>query len=233
MPTRPSSTLALRRWAPACAAPWSRAFAAEGIYVKCTGYPNDVVPGSAMAMPHFALAARHPLASPDDVNDPTSATPTCASTCSSSPCSARMSTLSMAWAPSAPHTPKTTSHSLAPPAVAWRAGSSPISHRRIIAAYAADRYASSSLAWAPSDPLLPVTSSSAPAFSSSAPLTLHRPRWARIQVMCWGWTGRLASLFRPAWPKRWPEARRTWSPIVRVRTPTSSQARSWRYLAPD
>jgi glutamate-1-semialdehyde 2,1-aminomutase len=46
------------------------AFAAEGIYVKCTGYPNAVVAGSAMAMPHFLLQPGHPLSSPDDVNNP-------------------------------------------------------------------------------------------------------------------------------------------------------------------
>jgi glutamate-1-semialdehyde 2,1-aminomutase len=45
-------------------------FAAEGIHVRCTGYPNAVVPGSSMAMPHFAFDPNHPLISPDDVNDP-------------------------------------------------------------------------------------------------------------------------------------------------------------------
>lgn len=46
------------------------AFAAEDIYVKCTGYPNEVVAGSAMAMPHFPWQPGHSLVSPDDVNDP-------------------------------------------------------------------------------------------------------------------------------------------------------------------
>ncbi len=46
-------------------------FAKEGIYVRCTGEPNAVVAGSAMAMPHFAFDPGHPLTSPDDVNDPT------------------------------------------------------------------------------------------------------------------------------------------------------------------
>lgn len=45
-------------------------FASEGIPVRCTGYPNAVVPGSSMAMPHFVLDPAHALISPDDVNDP-------------------------------------------------------------------------------------------------------------------------------------------------------------------
>jgi glutamate-1-semialdehyde 2,1-aminomutase len=46
------------------------AFAAEGIQVRCTGYPNAVMPGSSMAMPHFVLRSGTHLASPDVVNDP-------------------------------------------------------------------------------------------------------------------------------------------------------------------
>ena len=34
-------------------------FAGEGIAVRCTGYPNAVVPGSSMAMPHFLLKPGH------------------------------------------------------------------------------------------------------------------------------------------------------------------------------
>ena len=45
-------------------------FAREGIYVRCTGDANAAVPGSSMAMPHFAFEPGHPLMSPDDVNDP-------------------------------------------------------------------------------------------------------------------------------------------------------------------
>lgn len=45
-------------------------FAGEGIAVRCTGYPNAIVRGSSLAMPHFVYDPAHPLASPEDVNDP-------------------------------------------------------------------------------------------------------------------------------------------------------------------
>jgi glutamate-1-semialdehyde 2,1-aminomutase len=47
-----------------------KAFASEGIAVRCTGYGNSAAPQSAMAMPHFVLDEKHSLTSPDDLNDP-------------------------------------------------------------------------------------------------------------------------------------------------------------------
>ena len=46
------------------------AFAREGVFLRCTGYPNAVVPGSSMAMPQFPYREDQPLNSPDDVDDP-------------------------------------------------------------------------------------------------------------------------------------------------------------------
>ncbi|MBM3127670.1 MAG: aminotransferase class III-fold pyridoxal phosphate-dependent enzyme [Chloroflexi bacterium] len=47
------------------------AFAAEGIFARCTGHPNDVLRGSSMAVPQFPYDEEQSLSSPDDVNDPT------------------------------------------------------------------------------------------------------------------------------------------------------------------
>jgi glutamate-1-semialdehyde 2,1-aminomutase len=47
------------------------AFAAEGIFARCTGHPNDVVRGSSLAVPQFPYEEKQPLLDPDDVNDPT------------------------------------------------------------------------------------------------------------------------------------------------------------------
>jgi glutamate-1-semialdehyde 2,1-aminomutase len=47
------------------------AFAAEGIFARCTGHPNDVLRGSSMAVPQFPYDEKQSLVSPDDVNDPT------------------------------------------------------------------------------------------------------------------------------------------------------------------
>ncbi len=47
------------------------AFAAEGIYARCTGYANEALPGSSLAMLHFPHQDGCRLDSPDDVHDPT------------------------------------------------------------------------------------------------------------------------------------------------------------------
>ncbi len=46
------------------------AFAAEGIFVRCTGYTNEVVRGNSFVVPQFPYDEKQPLASPDEVNDP-------------------------------------------------------------------------------------------------------------------------------------------------------------------
>lgn len=46
------------------------AFTAEGLYVQCTGYPNEAVLGSSLAMLHFPYGKGTILRSPEDVNDP-------------------------------------------------------------------------------------------------------------------------------------------------------------------
>jgi len=46
------------------------AFADEGIYARCTGYGNEAVPGSSLAMTHFPCEDGCELRSPDDVYDP-------------------------------------------------------------------------------------------------------------------------------------------------------------------
>jgi glutamate-1-semialdehyde 2,1-aminomutase len=46
------------------------AFADEGIYARCTGYGNEAVPGSSLAMTHFPCEDGCKLRSPDDVYDP-------------------------------------------------------------------------------------------------------------------------------------------------------------------
>jgi glutamate-1-semialdehyde 2,1-aminomutase len=46
------------------------AFADEGIYARCTGYGNEVVPGSSLAMTHFPCEAGRELKTPDDIYDP-------------------------------------------------------------------------------------------------------------------------------------------------------------------
>jgi glutamate-1-semialdehyde 2,1-aminomutase len=46
------------------------AFAAEGVRVRCTGQPNEVVRGSSLAVPHFPLEDGQSMSSPDEVNDP-------------------------------------------------------------------------------------------------------------------------------------------------------------------
>jgi len=48
-----------------------RVFAARGILVRCTGYGNNLVPGSSLAMVHFPFEEKHTLNAPDDVWDPT------------------------------------------------------------------------------------------------------------------------------------------------------------------
>ncbi|MBM4466872.1 MAG: aminotransferase class III-fold pyridoxal phosphate-dependent enzyme [Chloroflexi bacterium] len=45
-------------------------FAQEGIYVRCTGYGNEVVPGSSVVIPNFPYEEGRELATPEDVNDP-------------------------------------------------------------------------------------------------------------------------------------------------------------------
>ncbi len=47
------------------------AFIEEGIYARCTGYGNDVVPGSAMAVLHFPYQEHSALDRPECVFDPT------------------------------------------------------------------------------------------------------------------------------------------------------------------
>jgi glutamate-1-semialdehyde 2,1-aminomutase len=46
------------------------AFREEGIYARCTGYPNEAVPGSSLAMTHFPCKPGRALARPEDVSDP-------------------------------------------------------------------------------------------------------------------------------------------------------------------
>jgi len=46
------------------------AFAEEGIPVRCTGYPDDVLPGSSMFMMHFPYREDAPLERPEDWFDP-------------------------------------------------------------------------------------------------------------------------------------------------------------------
>jgi glutamate-1-semialdehyde 2,1-aminomutase len=46
------------------------AFADEGIYARCTGYGNETVPGSSLAMTHFPCEEERQLQTPDDVYDP-------------------------------------------------------------------------------------------------------------------------------------------------------------------
>ncbi len=46
------------------------AFAKEGIYARCTGYGNEALPGSSMAMVHFPYEDGNPLDSPDGVFNP-------------------------------------------------------------------------------------------------------------------------------------------------------------------
>jgi len=46
------------------------AFAAEGIYARCTGYGNEALPGSSLATLRFPYDPGRPLDSPDDVRDP-------------------------------------------------------------------------------------------------------------------------------------------------------------------
>lgn len=46
------------------------AFAAEGIYARCTGYGNEALPGSSLATVRFPHDPGRSLDSPDDVRDP-------------------------------------------------------------------------------------------------------------------------------------------------------------------
>jgi glutamate-1-semialdehyde 2,1-aminomutase len=46
------------------------AFRAEGIFARCTGYPNDALGGSSFAVPQFPYDENQSLDSPDEVNDP-------------------------------------------------------------------------------------------------------------------------------------------------------------------
>ena len=46
-------------------------FTQEGIYVRCTGYGNQVVPGSSVVIPNFPYEESRELITPDAVNDPT------------------------------------------------------------------------------------------------------------------------------------------------------------------
>jgi glutamate-1-semialdehyde 2,1-aminomutase len=47
-----------------------RAFAQAGIYARCTGDGNDVVPGSSISTLSFPYREGHPLDTPDDLCDP-------------------------------------------------------------------------------------------------------------------------------------------------------------------
>ncbi len=46
------------------------AFISEGVYARCTGYPNAVLPGSSMFMVHFPHQEGTTLSGPDAVYDP-------------------------------------------------------------------------------------------------------------------------------------------------------------------
>ncbi|MCX7839113.1 MAG: aminotransferase class III-fold pyridoxal phosphate-dependent enzyme [Anaerolineae bacterium] len=46
------------------------AFLAEGIFVRCTGHPNDALGGSSFAVPQFPYDEKQSLDNPDDVNNP-------------------------------------------------------------------------------------------------------------------------------------------------------------------
>jgi len=46
------------------------AFTGQGIYARCTGWPNEALPGSSMFMLHFPFQENHPLIHPEDVFDP-------------------------------------------------------------------------------------------------------------------------------------------------------------------
>jgi glutamate-1-semialdehyde 2,1-aminomutase len=46
------------------------AFAAEGIFARCTGYGNQALSGSSLAMTHFPHEEDRQLMTPDDVFDP-------------------------------------------------------------------------------------------------------------------------------------------------------------------
>jgi glutamate-1-semialdehyde 2,1-aminomutase len=46
------------------------AFAHQGIYARCTGYGNQAIPGSSLAMTHFPYKEDCQLTTPDDVSDP-------------------------------------------------------------------------------------------------------------------------------------------------------------------
>lgn len=46
------------------------AFAQEGIYARCTGYGNEALPGSSLAMLHFPYRDDVQLERPDEVSDP-------------------------------------------------------------------------------------------------------------------------------------------------------------------
>lgn len=46
------------------------AFLAEGVFARCTGYGNEAVPGSSLAMTHFPHQEDCALTTPDDVFDP-------------------------------------------------------------------------------------------------------------------------------------------------------------------
>jgi glutamate-1-semialdehyde 2,1-aminomutase len=47
-----------------------RAFMEEGIYARCTGYGNEAIPGSSLAMTHFPYDEDFQPATPDHVSDP-------------------------------------------------------------------------------------------------------------------------------------------------------------------
>lgn len=46
------------------------AFADEGIHARCTGYGNEMVPGSSLAMTHFPCEEGRQLRTPNDLYDP-------------------------------------------------------------------------------------------------------------------------------------------------------------------
>lgn len=46
------------------------AFASEGILARCTGFDNEVMPGSSMVMPHFPYGDRYDLNRPDSIQNP-------------------------------------------------------------------------------------------------------------------------------------------------------------------
>jgi hypothetical protein len=59
-----------KRWDDANRLAAEQALAGEGIHARCTGYPNDVLPGSSLAQVNFPYDEGDELLHPEDVNDP-------------------------------------------------------------------------------------------------------------------------------------------------------------------